>query len=84
MHAKGAALNNTSSFIDDTIRPISLPRIHQRIVYNDHKRQHSLMYQSITTTNKIIANFSDLVERKIHDATMLRMSDLTLILGSFS
>ena len=37
IHAKGAALNNTWGFINGTVRPISRPRIHQRIVYNGHK-----------------------------------------------
>ena len=84
IHAKGAALNNTWGFIDGTVRPISRPRMHQKIVYNGHKRQHAVKYQSITTPNRIIANLYGPVEGKHHDATMLRMSGLMPILESFS
>ena len=84
IHTKGAALNNTWGFIDGTVRPISRPRIHQRIVYNGHKRQHALKYQSITTPNGMIANLYGPVEGKRHDATMLRMSGLMPILENFS
>ena len=84
IHAKGAALNNTWGFIDGTVRPISRPRIHQKIVYNGNKRQHAVKYQSITTPNRMIANLYGPVEGKHHDATMLRMSGLMPILESFS
>ena len=52
IHTKEAALNNAWGFIDGTVRPISRPRIHQRIVYNGHKRQHALKYQSTTTPER--------------------------------
>ena len=84
IHAKGAALSNTSGLIDDTVRPISRPRIHQRIVYNGHKGQHALKYQSITTQSGMIANLYRPGEGKRHDATMLRMSGLKPILEHFS
>ena len=42
IHGKGAPLNNCFGFIDGTVRPISRPGQHQRIVYNGHKRVHSL------------------------------------------
>ena len=83
IHAKGAALNNTWRFIDGTVLPISQPRIHQRIVYNGHKRQDAVKYQSITTPNGMIANLYGSVIGK-HDATMLRMSGLMPILENFS
>ena len=41
IHAKGAPLENCFGFIDGTVRPISRPGKHQRVVYNDHKRVHS-------------------------------------------
>ena len=40
--AKGAALTNCFGFIDGTVRPICRPDQHQRQVYNEHKRVHSL------------------------------------------
>ena len=38
-------------FIDGTVRPISRPGQHQRIVYNGHKRVHSLKFQSVALPN---------------------------------
>ena len=55
----------------------------QMIVYNGHKRQHALKYQSITTPNGMIANLYGPVEGKRHDATMFRISGLMLILEKF-
>ena len=40
IQAKGASLNNCFGFIDGTVRPISRPGQHQRIVYSGHKRAH--------------------------------------------
>ena len=80
IHAKRAALNNTWGFIDGTVRPISRPRIHQRMVYNGHKRQHALKYQSITIPNGVIANLYGPIEGKRHDAIMVRISRLMAIL----
>ena len=42
IHAKGAPLENCFGFIDGTVRPIARPDQQQRIVYNGHKRVHSL------------------------------------------
>ena len=83
IHTKEAALNNAWGFIDGTVRPISRPRIHQRIVYNGHKRQHALKYQSTTTPNGMIANLYGPIEGKPHDATMMRMSGLMPIIENY-
>ena len=48
IHAKRAALNNTWGFIDGTVRPISRPRIHQRIVYK---------WQQKTTCSKVSVSY---------------------------
>ena len=53
---KGAALENCLGFVDGTVRPICRPNKHQRIVYNGHKRVHSLKFQSIAIPNGLIAN----------------------------
>ena len=42
IHAKGAPLENCFGFIDGTVRPIARPDQQQRIVYNGHRRVHSL------------------------------------------
>ena len=83
IHTKEAALNNAWDFIDGTVRPISRPRIHQRIVYNGHKRQHALKYQSITTPNGMIANLYGPIEGKRHDAKMMRISGLMPIIENY-
>ena len=54
--AKGAALDNCFGFVDGTGRPICRPKEEQRIVYNGHKRVHSLKFQSVALPNGIIAN----------------------------
>ena len=43
-------------FIDGTIRPICRPSQEQRIMFNGHKRVHSLKFQSVTLPNGLIAN----------------------------
>ena len=53
---KGAALQNCFGFIDGTIRPICRPSQEQRIMFNGHKRVHSLKFQSVTLPNGLIAN----------------------------
>ena len=54
--AKGAPLHNCFGFIDGTVRPISRPGENQRLVYNGHKRVHSLKFQSLALPNGLIGN----------------------------
>ena len=56
VHEMGAPLNNCFGFIDGTVRPICKPGTNQRILYNGHKRVHSLKYQAIAIPNGIIAH----------------------------
>ena len=56
IHRKGAALSNCFGFVDGTVRQICRQKKHQRIVYNSHKRVHSLKFQAVTLPNGIIAN----------------------------
>ena len=56
VHQKGAALQNCFGFIDGTVRPIAKPGVNQRIVYNGHKRVHSLKFQSVVIPNGMIAH----------------------------
>lgn len=53
---KGAPLNNCFGFVDGTVRPISRPGHAQRVVYNGHKRVHSLKFQSLALPNGLIGN----------------------------
>ena len=56
IHAKGAPPENCFGFIDGTVRPIARPDQRQRIVYNGHKRVHSLKFQSVALPNGLIGN----------------------------
>ena len=53
---KGSALTNCLGFIDGTVRPICRPEKNQKVVYNGHKRIHSLKFQSLVLPNGIIGN----------------------------
>ena len=59
---KGAALQTCWGFIDGTVRPISRPGRNQRVMYNGHKKVHSIKFQSIATPNGLIANLYGPVE----------------------
>ena len=52
----GAPLNNCVGFIDRTVRPIARPGTNQRILYNGHKRMHSLKFQAVAISNGLIAH----------------------------
>ena len=56
IHEKGSPLENCFGFIDGTVRPIARPNQQQRIVYNGHKRVHSLKFQSVALPNGNIGN----------------------------
>ena len=53
---KGSPLQNCFGFIDGTVRSVCRPGRHQRVLYNGHKRVHSLKYQSIALPNGLIGN----------------------------
>ena len=52
IHLKGAALRNCWGFIDGTVRPISRPGRLRRVVYNGHKKVHSIKFQSVNCCTK--------------------------------
>lgn len=81
---KGAALQNCWGFIDGTVRPICRPTHNQRLVYNGHKRVHSLKYQSVVAPNGLIANLFGPIEGCRHDSGMLRESNLLNLLERYS
>ena len=53
---KRGPLDNCFGFVDGTVRPISRPNEHQRIVYNGQKRVHALKFQSLSLPNGLIGN----------------------------
>jgi len=73
---KGSPLTNCFGFIDGTVRQISRPGQNQRVVYNGHKRVHSLKFQSLAIPNGLIANLFGPIEGRRHDAGMLADSNL--------
>ena len=77
IHEKGGPLENCFGFIDGTVIEICTPKaIYQRIVYNGHKRVHSIKSQSLALPNDLIGNLSGPYEGRRHDSTMLHESHL--------
>ena len=76
IHEKGAGLSNCWGFIDGTVRPVARSRQNQRVLYNGHKRVHSIKFQSVVAPNGMIANLFGPVEGKKHDSGMLALSGL--------
>ena len=76
IYRKGAALDNCWGFIDGTVRPVSRPGEHQRVLYNGHKRVHAIKFQSVVAPNGLIANLFGPVKGRRHDSGMLALSGL--------
>ena len=74
INEKGVVLQNCWGFIDGTVRPISCLGRNQCVMYNGHKKVHSIKFQSIATPNSLIANLYDLGEGKRHDSAMLALT----------
>jgi len=74
IHNNGAPLDNCWGFIDGTVRPTCRPELHQRIMYNGHKRVHGFKFQSIVAPNGLIANFYGPLEGSRHDSYLLAQS----------
>ena len=68
IHGKGAPLENCWGFVDGTVRPLTRPSKSQRILYNGHKRVHSIKFQSVVAPNGLVANLFGPVEGKRHDS----------------
>ena len=80
IHDQGSPLQTCWGFIDGTIRPCCRPVRHQRIVYNGHKRVHSLKFQSITAPNGMIVSMFGPVEGRRHDVALLQESNIMQLL----
>ncbi|XP_048583759.1 uncharacterized protein LOC125563069 [Nematostella vectensis] len=76
IYNKGSPLNNCFGFVDGTVPPICRPGVHQRIVYNGHKRVHAIKFQSVVVPNGMVANMYGPVEGRKHDSGMLKDSGL--------
>ena len=76
VYDKGVPLDNCWGFVDGTVRAISRPGIHQRVLYNGHKIYHTLKFQSVVASNGLTANSHEPVEDKGHGNDMLMDSGL--------
>lgn len=76
IHEKGGALQNCWGFVDGTVRPVCRPGRNQRVLYNGHKKVHSIKFQSVAAPNGLVANLYGPVEGKRHDSGMLAQSRL--------
>ena len=76
IHNKGAPLENCFGFVDGTVRQISRPKHHRRIMFNGHKRVHSIKFRSVVLANGLIGNLAGPFEGKQHDSMMLQESGL--------
>ena len=82
---KGAPLENFFGFIDRTVMKICRPKpIYQRIVYNGHKRVHSIKFQRLALPNGLVGNLSEPNEGRRHDSIMLDESSLLNDLRRFA
>lgn len=84
VHQSGAALDNCWGFIDGTVRPVCRPDANQRVIYNGHKRVHSIKFQAVALPNGLVGNLYGPVEGKRHDSGMMASSGLLQDLQRFS
>eukprot|EP00794_Sanderia_malayensis_P004312 gene4312-biopygen3500 len=52
----------------------------KKTMYNGDKRVHALKYQAVVAANGLIANLYGTIERKRHDARLLRVSGIIELL----
>ena len=84
VYDKGAPFDNCWGFVDETVRAISRTGIHQRVLYNGHKRYHALKFKSVVVPNGLITNLYGPVEGKRHDSGMPMDSGLLNQLQQYS
>ena len=63
---------------------LNRPSIHQRVLYNGHKRCNAFKFQSVVALDGLIANLYGSVEGKRHDRGMLIDSGLLNQLQQYS
>ena len=67
----GAALDNCWGFVDGTARPVCRPSENQRVLYNGHKRVHSINFQAVALPNGLVGNLFGPIEGRRYDSFML-------------
>lgn len=81
--SKGGPLKNCFGFVDGTVRRVCWPGINQRMLYNGHKKVHSIKFQSVSAPNGLVINLYGPVEGRRHNSTMLAMSGLFPMLQQY-
>ena len=81
VYDKGCCLTNCWGFLDESQLRICRPGDGQESIYNGHKRQHSLKYQSLMLSNGIIAQFWGLFKGRHHDSAMYFFSGLDVLIS---
>ena len=76
IHDKGAPLENYCGFVDKTVRPIYRPIENQRIVYNGHKKVHTIKFQSLVAPSGLMANLFGPVEGRTQPAIVCSKSTI--------
>ena len=76
IHDKGAPLENYCGFVDKTVRPIYRPIENQRIVYNGHKKVHTIKFQSLVAPSDLMANLFGPVEGRTQPAIVCSKSTI--------
>ena len=76
IHDKGAPLENYCGFVDKTVRPIYRPIENQRIVYNVHKKVHTIKFQSLVAPSGLMANLFGPVEGRTQPAIVCSKSTI--------
>lgn len=56
IYGSGSALSSCWGFMDGKVGPIVRPEEHQRELYHEYKRVHSLKFRLIVAPNGMIAN----------------------------
>ena len=76
VYQNSGALQNCFGFVDGTVRPVARPDQNQRVLYNGHKKVHSIKFQSVAVPSGLVANLFGPMEGKRHDSSMLAESNL--------
>lgn len=74
--AAGCPLKRCVGFIDGTLRPLCRPTHMQRKIFNGHKRNHGLKFQTVVTPDGIISHMAGPFNGNRHDSAVLMLSGL--------
>ena len=80
----GATLDNFWEFVDGTVRLVCRPSENQRVIYNGHKRVHSIKFQAVTLPNGLVGNLFGPIEGRCCNSFMLAASGFFQDLQRFS